>query len=332
MSQIKKKFNIYSRNSEDHTSVLLQECLDGLNIKPNGLYIDATYGRGGHTAEILKYLSDQGRLWIFDQDPDAIAHAEKHFSKDVRVSIFHSVFSEIQKHLEVHNALGKVSGILLDLGVSSPQLDDAARGFSFMRDGPLDMRMNPEVGYPVSHLLSELSESELTIILKAYGEERFAKRIVSAIKQHIANEGAINTTRMLANIIQKAMPFIDKNKHPATRTFQALRIYVNQETDQLYQLLKSSPNLLESGGRMVVISFHSLEDRMVKQQMDQWISPEKYFNLKLPRGLPLPTEVHNSASLKSKFKWIHKKIKPSLDEIKVNIRSRSAILRVAERC
>ena len=248
-----------------HTSVLLQECLDGLAIKPDGIYIDATFGRGGHSGEILSQLGEQGRLIAFDRDPQAI-EAAKRFADDKRFTIVHSPFADMAEVIESMSLSGEIDGVLMDLGVSSPQLDDAERGFSFLRDGPLDMRMDTSRGQSAAEWLAEADEQDITQVIKEFGEEKFGKRIAHAI----VNERKVNPitrTSELVRIIDQAMPVKDKFKHPATRTFQGIRIYINAELEQLRVGLKAATAILKPKGRLAVISFHSLEDRLVKRFM-----------------------------------------------------------------
>lgn len=304
-----------------HTSVLLQECLDGLAIKPDGIYIDATFGRGGHSGEILSLLGEQGRLIAFDRDPQAI-EAAKRFADDKRFTIVHSPFADMAEVIESMSLTGEIDGVLMDLGVSSPQLDDAERGFSFLRDGPLDMRMDTSRGQSAAEWLAEADEQDITQVIKEFGEEKFGKRIAHAI----VNERKVNPitrTSELVRIIDQAMPVKDKFKHPATRTFQGIRIYINAELEQLRVGLKAATAILKPKGRMAVISFHSLEDRLVKRFMK-----EQSKGKAVPHGLPLTQQEIDADKVLS---LIGKAIKPGEDELAVNVRSRSAVLRVAEK-
>jgi 16S rRNA (cytosine1402-N4)-methyltransferase len=307
--------------SYQHTTVLLHEAVDALNIKPEGIYIDATFGRGGHSRLILSKLGQKGRLIAIDRDPMAIAEATK--ITDSRFMLVHGAFSQMAHYVEKLALTGKIDGILMDLGVSSPQLDDAERGFSFMRDGPLDMRMDTSKGLSASEWLLQTSEEDLAWVLKTFGEERFAKRIARAIieQNRIA---PITRTHELANLIDKASPFKEKHKHPATRSFQAIRIYINSELEEVSQALTASESLLSHGGRLSVISFHSLEDRIVKQFIAQ-----KSKGPNIPVGLPLTESQLMQYGTKT-FKSLGK-MKPSHAEVELNPRSRSAILRIAER-
>ncbi|RXF02921.1 16S rRNA (cytosine(1402)-N(4))-methyltransferase RsmH [Pseudoalteromonas sp. PS5] len=303
-----------------HISVLMAETLDALAINPEGIYIDGTFGRGGHSGEILKRLTS-GRLQAIDQDPQAIKAAQK-FADDTRFAIARSRFSEIKSVAEEAGILGQVDGILLDIGVSSPQLDDADRGFSFMKDGPLDMRMDPDSGRSAAQWLAEAELEEMVFVIKKYGEEKFATRIARKIIE-IREHTAITTTAQLAQLIDDAVPVKDKHKHPATRTFQAIRIYINSELEEIQTALQASLSVLKPGGRLVVISFHSLEDRIVKQFIKKQSKGEA-----IPRGLPLTDEqLKQNLTLKA----VGKAIKPSDQEIALNPRSRSSVLRVAEK-
>ncbi|TNH03322.1 16S rRNA (cytosine(1402)-N(4))-methyltransferase RsmH [Testudinibacter sp. TR-2022] len=309
-----------------HITVLLHEAVAGLALKPNGVYIDGTFGRGGHSRLILSQLGENGRLIAVDRDPRAIAEAES--IDDSRFSIVHSTFSQIEEICQQQNLVGKVDGILLDLGVSSPQLDDAERGFSFMKDGPLDMRMDTTQGMSAAEWLQQVSIDDLAWVLKTFGEERFAKRIATAIvhfNKTAAEQGepGLNRTLQLAELISQAVPFKDKHKHPATRSFQAIRIFINSELDELERALQSALNVLAPQGRLSIISFHSLEDRMVKRFMRKQSK-----GVEVPKGLPLrEDQIERNQTLKT----IGKAIMPSEQEQQQNPRSRSAVLRVAER-
>ncbi|KAF7788337.1 16S rRNA (cytosine1402-N4)-methyltransferase [Pseudoalteromonas rubra] len=304
-----------------HISVLMAETLDALNIQPDGTYIDGTFGRGGHSGEILKRLNEQGKLQAIDQDPQAIAAAQK-FADDPRFSIAHNRFSHIESVALDAGLLGQVDGILLDIGVSSPQLDDAERGFSFMKDGPLDMRMNPTAGRSAAQWLAEAELEDMVFVIKKYGEEKFARRIATKIIE-TREHTEITSTKQLAELIDEAVPVKDKHKHPATRTFQAIRIYINSELEEIQTALQAALAVLKPGGRLVVISFHSLEDRIVKQFIKKQSKGEA-----VPRGLPL-----TDAQLKQNLtlKAVGKAIKPSQAEIDANPRARSSVLRIAEK-
>ncbi len=303
----------------NHFSVLLSESIDGLSVKPGGVYIDCTFGRGGHSRAILERLGSQGRLLAIDQDPEAIAYAKEHF-QDERFEIQYGSFEDIKLYCEARGLVGKIDGILLDLGVSSPQLDDAERGFSFMREGPLDMRMNPEVGLSAKDWLAQVDEKTLKLVLQNYGEERFSGRIARVIKEETV-KGTLNTTLDLAELVKRASPKVDKNKHPATRTFQAIRIAVNRELDVLKNVLVAAMEVLSLGGRLSAISFHSLEDRIVKV----YIRDQSKIKDLFPDS-PILIEV-----VEPILKKVGKPIFPSKAECQENPRSRSAVLRVAEK-
>jgi 16S rRNA (cytosine1402-N4)-methyltransferase len=304
-----------------HIPVLLDETVEHLVVSPNGTYVDATFGRGSHAQAILNRLSPQGRLIAFDKDPDAVAYAKKHFH-DQRFMIFHSAFSRMQMLLNEVNSVGHVHGILFDLGVSSPQLDNPERGFSFARTGKLDMRMDTSQGIDAMRWIASIEEKKLADILWQYGEEKFSRRIARAIVT-ARGEAPVTTTVQLAEIIMRAMPRpkSPQDKHPATRSFQAIRIAINQELTELEQGLAQALEALAIGGRLAVISFHSLEDRVVKQFIKHHEKGEE-----LPRGLPI-----KGNPFKSRLKSIGKPIKPSFEEVNVNPRARSAILRIAEK-
>lgn len=303
-----------------HRPVLLDEALDALNIQPEGFYIDATFGRGGHSAAILARLSAKGRVLAFDQDPAAIVHGKENFAAEPRIHFEHCNFSQVAHVVTEQQLKQRIDGVLMDLGVSSPQLDDAARGFSFLRSGPLDMRMNPEQGESAMQWLQHVELWDLTLILKRYGEERFAKRIASAIVA-ARTEGVIENTTQLADIISAAVPVKEKHKHPATRSFQAIRIFINRELDSVEEGLRGAADVLALHGRLAVISFHSLEDRLVKRFMRTQSTPEK-----LPAGLPVM-----NAGQQAPFRQIGKSVVASEAEVSANPRSRSARLRVLER-
>ncbi len=302
-----------------HITVLLNEAVQALAIKPSGIYVDGTFGRGGHSRKILEQLGDQGRLIAFDRDLRAVA-AGKSIS-DKRFSMVHSHFAGMQDALQAMGVL-KVDGVLLDLGISSPQIDEAERGFSFRFDAPLDMRMDQSSGQTAAEFLAETTEQVLAEVIKNYGEERFAKQIARTIIKERNDGRAITTTGELAKIVAGAVTRHEPGQNPATRTFQALRIYVNQELEELSLTLPQCIDLLAPEGRLVVISFHSLEDRMVKR----FIQGEQDRD-DLPANFPVRAKDLPQPRLKS----VGKAIKPSAQEIKLNPRSRSAVLRVAER-
>jgi 16S rRNA (cytosine1402-N4)-methyltransferase len=302
-----------------HKAVLLEEALLGLDVAADGNYIDATFGRGGHSARIMEKLKN-GKLIAIDKDLSAVAVAQEKFAGNSKFCIEHASFANIGNIARKHEVYGKVNGVLLDLGMSSPQLDEAARGFSFMHDGPLDMRMDTTQILDAKKFVNEAQEEELAMVFKEYGEERFAKRIA----HHIVLArfiNPINTTKELADIVAKAHPAWSRYRHPATLVFQALRIYVNNELDDLKTCLNSCIDLLALGGRLAVISFHSLEDRVVKNFMRQ--TPDEPV---LPKNIPIKFTPQNI-----RFQKLGKAIKPSAFEIKNNVRSRSAVLRIGEK-
>ncbi len=304
-----------------HISVLLTEAVDGLNIDPDGCYIDCTFGRGGHSSLILSQLSKQGRLIAIDRDPSAIIAAEK-FKDDPRFHIEHQGFAHLADIAEQHQLTDKVDGILLDLGVSSPQLDEAERGFSFMKDGPLDMRMDTTRGQTAAQWLAVADVEDITWVLRTFGEEKHAWRIANAIVD-AREETPFTRTSQLAKLIKTTAPQREIKKHPATRSFQAIRIYINSELEQIEKALAASLAVLSEGGRLVVISFHSLEDRLVKQFMRKHSQGKK-----VPRGLPVSEAELNKGK---KLQLIGRKLKPSKTEVEINVRSRSSVLRIAQR-
>lgn len=306
--------------SVSHQPVLLAEIVEALAIKPDGIYIDATFGRGGHSQAILEKLSEVGRLIAIDKDPEAVVFAKKQFVQEPRFAIVHGSFNQLGEIVKKEKITSRVDGVLLDLGVSSPQLDIPQRGFSFLQDGPLDMRMDPTRGMTAAEWIAQAKETEIADVLWKYGEERFARRMAKAIVNERAKE-PICTTARLAEVVSKANPRWEKTKHPATRAFQAIRIFINQELIELSICLEQAMEVLAVGGRLVVISFHSLEDRIVKQ-----------FIRRYSRGEKLPIEIPVIATeVKPRLKSLGKPIKAKESEIAVNPRSRSAILRVAEK-
>jgi 16S rRNA (cytosine1402-N4)-methyltransferase len=311
--------SVLAVNTNKHITVLLNEAVDALAIKPSGTYVDGTFGRGGHSRKILERLGDQGRLIALDRDLAAVDAAAA--IEDSRFQIIHSHFSAIKDAL---GSVGvtQVDGVLLDIGISSPQIDEGERGFSFRFDGPLDMRMDQSRGQTAAEFIAQATEQQLTGVIKDYGEERFAKQIARAIVAARAEGNAIATTGQLAKIVAGAVPKIEPGQDPATRTFQALRIFVNQELEELAIALPQCLSLLVAGGRLAVISFHSLEDRIVKRfirgEQDRDDLPANF--PVLAKDLPQP-----------RMMAVGKAIKPSAAEIKSNPRSRSAVLRVAER-
>lgn len=304
-----------------HQSVLLSESVDGLNIDPNGVYVDATFGRGGHSREILSRLGEHGRLVAFDRDKAAIDAAQP-FLSDPRFSIHHCAFANMKVVINDLGLYGLIDGILMDIGVSSPQLDDASRGFSFQKDGPLDMRMDTGSGMSAAQWLNCASLEEIAKVIKQYGEEKFGTRIAHAVIEQRAIK-PLETTAEFAKLIDQAVPVKDKHKHPATRTFQGVRIFINGELKQLELGLSEGVDVLKSGGRLAVISFHSLEDRMVKRFIKKQSQGKQY-----PSKLPVAQELLDQGKV---LKPIGKAIKPSQAEINQNVRARSSVLRVAEK-
>ncbi|CUX96454.1 16S rRNA (cytosine(1402)-N(4))-methyltransferase RsmH [Candidatus Doolittlea endobia] len=311
-----------SKNSL-HTTVLLDEAVRSLNLRSNGVYLDGTFGHGGHSRLILSKLGTQGRLFAMDRDPAAIEVAQA--IKDARFVITHEPFSAMAKYMARWNLLGKVDGILLDLGVSSLQLDDPDRGFSFMRDGPLDMRMDSTRGQSAAQWLVQASAENIAWILKSFGEERFAKRIAQAIVAR-NHQKPMTRTSELAALITNVSPFHDKHKHPATRSFQAIRIYINNELEEIKQALNDALTVLAPSGRLSIITFHSLEDRLVKQFIRQHSQKPK-----VPAGLPL-TEAQITSQYQDQRQLKEAgRTQPSAREINHNPRARSAVLRIAEK-
>lgn len=304
-----------------HTTVLLDEAVNGLNIRSNGTYIDGTFGRGGHSRLILSQLGPEGRLLAIDRDPQAIEAAKA--INDPRFAIVHGPFSELAHYVRERGLTGRIDGILLDLGVSSPQLDDPERGFSFMRDGPLDMRMDPSRGLSAAEWLLKADAEDIAWVLKTFGEERFAKRIARAIVER-NREQPMTRTKELAGLIASATPVRDKHKHPATRSFQAIRIYINSELEEIERALEGGLEVLAPEGRFSVISFHSLEDRIVKRFMRQHSRGPQ-----VPAGLPL-TEEQLRARGGRQLKALGKMMPPE-EEVADNPRARSSVLRFAQR-
>jgi len=298
---------------------MFSESIDALYIHPKGVYVDATFGRGGHTQGILDQLGESGQVIAFDQDIDAIEFAKSNFN-DPRLIVIHSSFSRLNKELERLDLIGKIDGILMDLGVSSPQLDQAERGFSFYKDGALDMRMDQTQALTAAQWLKESTESEIADVLYLYGEEKRSRTIAAKIKKYQKNN-EIKTTLDLANLITSVVRS-GKNKHPATRSFQAIRIVINDELKQLSEALEQTINVLAINGRLSVITFHSIEDRIVKQFIRKYSRPQE-----APKGLPIRTNEENQCALKDLGK-----VKPTEQEIMTNRRSRSAILRLAQKC
>lgn len=305
-----------------HVTVLLQEGVDALCVRPDGCYVDGTFGRGGHSRLLLSQLGPDGRLLGFDKDPRAIATGQQLMAEDGRFAIVQRSFAEMGEELTARGLQEHLDGVLLDLGVSSPQLDDPERGFSFMNDGPLDMRMNPNAGVSAADWIATASEEEIARVFYEYGEERFSRRMARAIVQRRAVQ-PFTRTADLAEVITVANPAWEKGKHPATRAFQGLRIHINSELADLERGLQAALDMLAVGGRMAVISFHSLEDRIVKQFMRRQVKGEQD---NLPRNLPIQL-----ARFEPRLKLIGKPVYPSPAELKDNPRARSAVMRVAEK-
>ena len=307
--------------SFNHQPVLLHEAVDALAIRPDGIYVDATFGRGGHSELILRKLGASGRLVALDRDPDAIRSAATVIGDDPRFSIVHTSFDALEDVAINLGIKGEIDGVLLDLGVSSPQLQDARRGFSFMHNGPLDMRMNPDDELTAAAWLAEASQQQIKQVLSKYGEERFSGRIATAIVAQRQQE-PLMTTAQLVELIERAVPRKDPGKHPATRTFQAIRIRINQELQQLSAVLEQALSILGKGGRLSVISFHSLEDRIVKRFLRDHSRVDT-----LPKGVP----VMASQLQQPLLHLVGKAVTPSREEIRENPRARSSRLRVAEK-
>ena len=303
-----------------HITVLLHEAVAALVTDPEGFYVDGTFGRGGHSALIMQQLSADGRLLGIDKDLAAIATANTRFADDARFAIAHGSFAELAQLVEARGMTGKIAGVLLDLGVSSPQLDEAERGFSFMHDGPLDMRMDQTRGQSAAEWINTASEEDIVWVFKEYGEERFAKRMARAIIAE-RQKAPFTRTKHLAEVIKEANPAWEKGKHPATRAFQAIRIQVNSELIDLDSVLEQALAVLAPGGRLVVISFHSLEDRAVKRFIRR-----QELGDPVPKGLPIRDD-----QLNKRMRSIGKAVKASDDEVNANPRSRSAVMRVAEK-
>lgn len=304
-----------------HVSVMLNEAVEGWFSRADGIYVDGTFGRGGHSRELLRRLSPQGRLIAFDKDPAAIAAAQDESAttrvSDPRFSIFHASFRAMRERL-ASVGVHQVDGILLDLGVSSPQIDDPQRGFSFRFDGPLDMRMDTTRGESAADFLARADERQIAQVVKDYGEERFAVQIAKALVARRASGDPVRTTGQLSEVVARAVKTREPGQNPATRTFQALRIFVNAELEELEQVLSDTVDLLAPGGRLAVISFHSLEDRIVKTFIAR--ESKQVYDRRAPFAEPAPTRLLSLG-----------RVKPSAEEVAANARSRSAILRVAER-
>jgi 16S rRNA (cytosine1402-N4)-methyltransferase len=305
-----------------HITVLLDEAVEALAVRADGCYMDGTFGRGGHSRLILERLGPDGRLLGFDKDPLAIATGNALAAEDGRFVVVQRSFADLGEEAAARGLVGKVDGLLLDLGVSSPQLDDAERGFSFLNDGPLDMRMNPDAGISAAQFIASASADEIARVFKEYGEERFAKRMARAVVERRELK-PFERTADLAQVLTDANPAWEKGKNPATRAFQGLRIHVNNELGDLERGLDAALETLAVGGRLVVISFHSLEDRIVKQFMKRQAKGEAD---NLPRDLPIIPK-----AFESRLKLLGKPIYAGEAELKANPRSRSAVMRVAEK-
>jgi len=311
-----------ANSSLRHVTVLLDEAVAALAVRPDGRYLDGTFGRGGHSRLLLRQLGPEGCLLGFDKDPQAIATGQALAAEDGRFVVVQRSFAELGDEVAQRGWSGTLSGILLDLGVSSPQLDDPERGFSFLNDGPLDMRMDPSRGVSAAQWIATAAEDDIARVFKDYGEERFARRMARAVVQR-RSEKPFERTADLAQVLTVANPAWEKGKNPATRAFQGLRIFINNELGDLETGLDAALEALAVGGRLVVISFHSLEDRIVKQFMRRHAKGEAD---KLPRDLPIIPE-----AFVPRLKLIGKPQYASADEIKANPRSRSAIMRIAEK-
>ena len=299
---------------------MLNEALDALALRPDGCYVDCTFGRGGHSRPILQRLDSRGRLLAFDKDPEAIRSARNEFAGDRRFNCFPGSFTRLAEVIEEMGMLGAIDGLLFDLGVSSPQLDDASRGFSFLQDGSLDMRMNPQEGISAADWINQAGETEIRGVLRNYGEERYAARIARAIVG-LRSETAVTSTRQLAGLIEDVVPTREAGKHPATRSFQAIRIHVNDELEELKSVLTQVLDVLREGGRLAVISFHSGEDRIVKRFIRQQSRADPY-----PSYLPV-----SGSEIKPGMRALGRPIKSAEEANRDNPRGRSAILRVAEK-
>jgi 16S rRNA (cytosine1402-N4)-methyltransferase len=303
-----------------HQPVLLAEVLDGLHIRSDGIYVDGTFGRGGHAGAILAELGPKGRLLAMDRDPEAVQSAARRFGGDPRFEIQQGTFTMLSHLVTQRQIIGQVNGMLLDLGVSSPQLDDPRRGFSFSDDGPLDMRMDPGADISAAQWLAKAGEHEISEVLFTFGEERYARRIARAIVG-ARDEAPLCTTRQLAELVAASIPVREPHKHPATRSFQAIRIFINRELEELQSVLEQVPDILARQGRLAVISFHSLEDRIVKRFIRHEHRGEQP-----PPGMPVTGTEHTA-----RLRPVGKAIRPGREEIASNPRARSAVLRIAER-
>lgn len=303
-----------------HRPVLLEQVIQGLSVRSDGIYIDGTFGRGGHAGAVLALLNSKGRMLAMDKDPQAVNAAKQSFGADQRFEVVQASFAQIYQLSEQRDWLGKVNGVLLDLGVSSPQLDDASRGFSFKRDGELDMRMDPTSGLSAAQWINSASENEISRVFKEYGEERYARRIARAIVKQ-RQVSSIKTTGHLAAVVAEAHPAWQSGKDPATKCFQAIRIFINRELEELQICLSKIVDVLAPGGRLAVISFHSLEDRIVKRFIREKSKGDRF-----PQDLPVTVD-----QLDPQLKPVGKAMRPDLKEVEQNPRSRSSVLRVAQR-
>lgn len=304
----------------EHRPVMLAEVLSVLMTEQEGVYIDATFGRGGHSLGMLQHLRAGGRLLALDRDPEAVAAAQRLAHEDPRFEIEHAPFSRLKEVVARRGFRGRVQGVLLDLGVSSPQIDDPGRGFSFTREGPLDMRMDPESGETAADWIKRAGAREIAEVLWSFGEERYARRIAQAIVTARTAQPILGT-RQLADIVARANPSWEPGKHPATRTFQAIRIFINHELEELRAGLAQAVEILAQGGRLAVISFHSLEDRIVKLFMRGEAQGHRF-----PQGVPV-----TQAECQPRLRLVGKPVRPKASEVLTNPRARSAVLRVAER-
>ena len=307
--------------SVEHRPVLFREALEALSIRPDGIYMDGTFGRGGHSGAVLDALGPEGRLFAVDKDPSAVAWGLRCYGSDPRFVIEQGSFAGLQALAGRHGLVGRVDGVLLDLGVSSPQLDEAGRGFSFQQDGPLDMRMDNTSGVSAREWLAAAEEREIADVLRTLGEERFARRIARRLVMAREAGAPVVTTRQLAELVSSAVPSREKGKHPATRSFQAIRIFINRELEDLKACLGQMEALLGPGGRLVVISFHSLEDRIVKRYIREMARGDDF-----PPGVPV-TEAQRNPRMKP----VGRAVRPTEAEVADNPRARSAVLRAAER-
>jgi len=305
---------------DEHTPVLVDEALAALALEAGGYYVDATFGRGGHTAQILQALDSQGRVLAIDRDPEAIKAGNQRFTNEVRLTLVHASFADLATLVPAHSHGQPCRGVLFDLGVSSPQLDDAARGFSFRTDGPVDMRMDPTRGEPVSAWLARASVDEIREVIATLGEERFARRVAQAIVDTRGDHPILRTSQ-LAALVSKAVRTREPGKHPATRTFQALRMFINDELGQLERGLSAAVEFLAPGGRLAVITFHSLEDRLVKRFLKRHSQID-------PALIDLPVL---PAGAQPRLRLVGRKSRPGGAEVGRNPRARSALLRVAEK-